>query len=126
MNVLWPKSMKLIDANVILRYLLNDNQDMALRAKAVIDSGAYTKPEIIAEVVYVLKSVYQATRADIRVFIRELLNSVRCAESEAVAYAVDVFADPSLDFVDCLLLAYHAVGKEDVFTFDKKLANRLK
>ena len=68
--MLWPKSMKLIDANVILRYLLNDNQDMALRAKAVIDSGAYTKPEIIAEVVYVLKGVYQATRADIRVLIR--------------------------------------------------------
>ena len=124
--MLWPKSMKLIDANVILRYLLNDNQDMALRAKAVIDSGAYTKPEIIAEVVYVLKGVYQATRSDIRIFIRELLNSVRCAESEAVAYAVDVFADTSLDFVDCLLIAYHAVGKEDVFTFDKKLANRLK
>ena len=118
--------MKLIDANVILRYLLNDNQDMALRAKAVVDSGAYTKPEIIAEVVYVLKGVYQATRADIRVFIRELLKSARCAESEAVAYAVDVFADTSLDFVDCLLIAYHTVGKEDVFTFDKKLANRLK
>ena len=126
MNVLWPKSMKLIDANVILRYLLNDNQDMALRAKAVVDSGAYTKPEIIAEVVYVLKGVYHVTRADIRVFIRELLNSVRCTESEAVAYAVDVYADTSLDFVDCLLVAYHAVGKEDVFTFDKKLANRLK
>lgn len=118
--------MKLIDANVILRYLLNDNQEMALRAKAVVDSGAYTKPEIIAEVVYVLKGVYQVTRADIRVFIRELLNSVRCAEIDAVMYAVDVYADTSLDFVDCLLIAYHVVGKEDVFTFDKKLANRLK
>lgn len=124
--MLWPKSMKLIDANVILRYLLNDNQEMALQAKAVVASGAYAKPEIIAEVVYVLKGVYQVTRVDIRVFIRELLNSVRCAESDAVTYAVDVYADTSLDFVDCLLIAYHVVGKEDVFTFDKKLANRLK
>ncbi len=123
--MLWSKSMKLIDANVILRYLLNDNQEMAQQAKAVIEGGAYTKPEVIAEVVYVLKGVYQATRADIRVFIREMLNSVRCAENDAVAYAVDLYADTSLDFVDCLLIAYHALGKEDVFTFDKNLAKRL-
>ena len=126
MNVLWSKNMKLVDANVILRYLLNDNQEMAQQAKAVIEGGAYTKPEIIAEVVYVLKGVYHATRADIRVFIREMLNSVRCAESEAVAHAVDVYADTSLDFVDCLLIAYHVLDKEDVFTFDKNLAKRLK
>lgn len=125
MNVLWSKNMKLVDANVILRYLLNDNQEMAQQAKAVIEGGAYTKPEIIAEVVYVLKDVYHATRADIRVFIQEMLNSVRCVESEAVTYAVDVYADTSLDFVDCLLIAYHVLGKEDVFTFDKSLAKRL-
>ena len=117
--------MKLVDANVILRYLLNDNQEMAQQAKAVIEGGAYTKPEIIAEVVYVLKGVYHATRADIRVFIQEMLNSVRCVESEAVTYAVDVYADTSLDFVDCLLIAYHVLGKEDAFTFDKSLAKRL-
>ena len=125
MNVLWSKNMKLVDANVILRYLLNDNQEMAQQAKAVIEGGAYTKPEIIAEVVYVLKGVYHATRADIRVFIQEMLNSVRCVESEAVTYAVDVYADTSLDFVDCLLIAYHVLGKEDVFTFDKSRAKRL-
>lgn len=117
--------MKLIDANVILRYLLNDNQEMAQRAKDVIESGAYTKPEIIAEVVYVLKGVYHASRSDIRVFIHEMLNSIRCAESDAVAYAVDVYAETSLDFVDCLLIAYHVLGKEDVFTFDKNLSKRL-
>jgi len=117
--------MRLVDANVILRYLLNDNQEMARRAKAVIEDGAYTKPEIIAEVVYVLKGVYKATRTDIRDFIREMLKAVHCTESNAVAYAVDVYADTSLDFVDCLLIAYHILGKEDVFTFDKNLAKRL-
>lgn len=123
--MLWSKNMKLVDANVILRYLLNDHQQMSQQAKAVIDSGAYTKPEIVAEVVYVLKGVYHATRADIRVFIREMLNSVHCTESGAVAHAMDVYADTSLDFVDCLLIAYHVLGKEDVFTLDKNLAKRL-
>ena len=123
--MLWSKNTKLIDANVILRYLLNDNQEMAQQAKAVIEGGAYTKPEIIAEVVYVLKGVYHATRSDIRTFIKEMLKSVYCVESDKVSYAVDVYADTTLDFVDCLLIAYHVLGKEDVFTFDKKLANHL-
>lgn len=122
----WSKSTKLIDANVILRYLLNDDPEMARQAKAVIEDGAYTKPEIIAEVVYVLKGVYHAARADIRVYIKEMLHCVYCAEGDKVSYAVDVYADTSLDFVDCLLIAYHVLGKEDVFTFDRKLANHLK
>ena len=60
----WQKNMCLIDANVILRYLLDDNQLMAQQAKKVVENGAYTKPEIIAEVVYVLKGVYKVGRAD--------------------------------------------------------------
>ena len=53
MNVLLRKNMQLIDTNVILRFVLNDNVEMAQRAAEVIASGAYTKPEVIAEVVYV-------------------------------------------------------------------------
>ena len=51
MNVLLRKNMQLIDTNVILRFVLNDNVEMAQRAADVIASGAYTKPEGIAEVV---------------------------------------------------------------------------
>lgn len=121
------KNMTLIDANVILRYLLNDNPEMARQAREVVEggTGAYTKAEIIAEVVYVLKGVYQAERGDIRIYIQELLKTVRCPEEDAVIYATDLYADTSLDFVDCLLAAYHAVNKENVFTFDKKLRRYL-
>ncbi len=124
--MLWSKSMKLIDANVILRYLLNDHPVLAQQARTVIEGGAYTKPEVIAEVVYVLKGVYHASRADIRMYIQEMLKTVSCTESESVIYAVGVYAETSLDFVDCLLIAYHALHKADVFTFDKALAKHLK
>ena len=56
---------KLIDANVILRYLLRDNDEMSQRAKTIIEAGAFTLPEIIAEVVYVLKGVYSVPRDEI-------------------------------------------------------------
>ncbi len=57
--------------------------------------------------------------------IRKWLNGQKLL-LRAVAYAVDVYAETSLDFVDCLLIAYHVLGKEDVFTFGKNLAKRIK
>ena len=55
--------MPILDANVILRYLLRDLPDMAEEAKAAVLSGASTTAEVLAEVVYVLAGVYNADRA---------------------------------------------------------------
>ena len=75
----WQKNMRLIDANVILRYLLNDHEEMSMKAKNLIASGtAYTKPEVIAEVVYVLKGVYTIERKEIRSFLYTLLKDIHC------------------------------------------------
>ena len=121
----WSENMSLIDANVILRYLLNDNPVMAQKAKEVIDAGAYTRPEILAEVVYVLDGVYSASREDIKAYILGILKEVHCAEHSSIAYAMTVYASSSLDFVDCLLIGYHFVNGENIFSFDKKLNKRL-
>lgn len=43
----WSKNIQLIDANVILRYLLNDSPEMSMKAKSIVESGAYTKPEFV-------------------------------------------------------------------------------
>ena len=125
MNVLLRKNMQLIDTNVILRFVLNDNIEMAQRAADVIASGAYTKPEVIAEVVYVLKSVYSTPKEKIKSIIRGLSDIIRIENSECVVHAVDLFSSTSLDFVDCLLVAYHSLNSETVFTFDKKLNKHL-
>ena len=122
----WQKNTQLIDANVILRYLLNDHAEMSPAAKTLISSGnTYTKPEIIAEVIYVLKRVYQIERSNIKNFIHSLLNDISCNEAECVLLAIDIYASLSLDFVDCLLVAYHKINHENVFSFDKKLNNLL-
>ena len=48
--------MILFDANMILRYLLNDDPDMAKKAEQFIIAGdVFVTIEVIAEVVYVLK-----------------------------------------------------------------------
>ena len=125
MNVLLRKNMQLIDTNVILRLILNDNTEMAKRAAEVIASGAYTKPEVIAEVVYVLKNVYSTPKDKIKIIIHGLSSIIQIENSDCVVHAIDLFANTSLDFVDCLLVAYHILNNETVFTFDKKLNKHL-
>lgn len=116
---------RLIDANVILRYLLNDNTEMADLAEQVIDEGAFTVPEVLAEVVYVMAGVYKIERADICDALESLLGEVGIENKAAVKEGIHVFRDTSLDFVDCLLIGRHRALGEEVFSFDKKLNKKL-
>jgi len=104
---------------------LNDNAEMAKLAAEVIAAGAYTKPEVIAEVVYVLKSVYSTPKNKIKSIIHGLSDIIQIENAGCVVYAIDLFASTSLDFVDCLLVAYHSLNGETVFTFNKKLNRHL-
>ena len=121
----WQKNMQLIDANVILRCILDDCPEMTSKAVDVIDRGAYTKPEIISEVVYVLQKVYSIQRPQIRSMVNDILDVVSCTEGECVRMAMDIYSSISLYFVDCLLIAYHKINKENIFSFDKKLNKHL-
>lgn len=116
--------MRLIDANVILRYMLNDHDEMAQKARTVIMEGACTTVEVLAEVVYVLNGVYKAQREDISEWVTCLLDDVTIDNRQAILYALRVFGETSLDFVDCILIGYNRILGQRVFSFDKKL-NRL-
>ena len=68
--------MPIIDANIILRYLLGDHPEMSVKAKEIVLSGAQTTAEVLAEVVYVLKGVYQVERSDIAETVGSFLREV--------------------------------------------------
>ena len=58
--------MVMLDANIILRYLLNDDDRMASEAEAIIKNmSVQVNIEIVAEVIYVLKGVYHIDRVEI-------------------------------------------------------------
>ena len=46
---------------------------------------------------------------------------LRVEDERSLRYAMGIFDQTSLDFVDCLLIAYHKVLGLDVLSFDKKL-----
>lgn len=116
---------KLIDANVILRYLLKDHQQMSEESKKIIEGGAFTLPEVLAEVVYVLKSVYEVERAEITNTLIDFPGEINIENQEMICKALSLFSETSLGFVDCILIARRRILGDEVFRFDKKLNKML-
>ncbi len=111
----------MIDANVILRFLLDDHPEMADEAERIINAGAETLPEVIAEVVYVLQGVYKMPRKEIKECILGVLSEVDISHYAVLMEALHIYEKHNLDFVDCILAAYRCVENKEIFTFDKKL-----
>ena len=118
----WLKNMVILDANMILRYLLNDNVEMAAVAENCINAeSAYITIEVAAEVVYVLNSVYSMERGKISEILIDFLDLVACTEKEVLVCALKTYQVHKLDFVDCVLYGYNSVHSLKIATFDKKL-----
>lgn len=117
--------MTLIDANVILRFLIGDNEEMLATAKEEIESGeTYTLPSILAEVVYVLNGHYEVERTVIRDSLAHLLDQVSVEHPRVIISALNYYADRNIDFVDGMIVSRARLLGEKILSFDKKL-NRL-
>lgn len=117
--------MTLIDTNVTLRYLLNDIPEQAQKSEEVIKSGAFTLPEVIAEVIYVLFKLYNVPRKEINGVVSPVFDEIEIEHKDVVLAALELYSDSSLDFVGCILISRNKLLSENVFSFDKKLNNRL-
>ena len=116
--------MKILDANMILRYLINDNEDMAQYVEDTIcNNYVLIVPEVIAEVVYVMRGVYKKERNAIGIGLIEFMkiDNIRSDRKGVIIKGLKLYSETSLDFVDCLLCAYHLEYGYEVCTFDKKL-----
>lgn len=118
--------MVILDTNALLRYVLGDIPDQAETAAGAVQEGCITTTEIIAEVVYVLQSVYKVSREDISWTVHCILLDVKVENVKTLRYAMGVFNQTNLDFVDCLLVAYKKVLGLKVLSFDKKLNSAMK
>lgn len=119
--------MVMLDTNMILRYLLDDEEEMASAAEQIIQQeNVQVSIEIMAEVVYVLKGVYGVGRRKIGEKLLDFLNEVSAAEPEVLKLGLKTYMEHNLDFPDCVLYAYNRVKGYEIKTFDKKLNKLLK
>ena len=113
-----------IDTNIVLRYILGDNEDLSAEARRIIEGNAVNIPiEILCEVIYVLSSVYKIDRKVIKDELKNFLENPDCVmpHKDVALIALDFYAETGLDYVDCMLAGYKAVNRYNIATFDKKL-----
>ena len=125
------KPRTVVDANVILRFLLKDNEQLYGIAEDFFESVlkgrrfAYIPEAVIAEVVYVLEKLYKVNRSDISDTLGELLQVkyVKTCKKDTLMKALNIYSSNKIDFVDCLICAY---GEDyEVISFDKDVSKCL-
>jgi predicted nucleic-acid-binding protein len=118
---------RLVDTNLIVRYLVQDQEKHAKAAGKLFEACDRGDVEIVvlsavlAECVFVLESFYQHPRAEIAAALSTLISSpgVQVAENAMHLDALDRYRKTKVHFVDCLLAAAARAGDMPVATFDE-------
>jgi predicted nucleic acid-binding protein len=122
-----------VDANVLLRFLTGEPKDLAERAARLMvraERGEVVlvlSPLVVAEMVWVLKSVYRRSYEEIAEVLVPLLSAagLEAEDREMMIEALELTRKRNVDFLDAVL-ALQAVRKsETVCTFDKTDFKRL-
>ena len=120
---------KLVDANVILRYLLRDDEALFQKASEVLEKVRTGEEKVVilesvvTECVYVLLKIYKVTRTTIAEKLGRLLDykGVANPDKQDLIDSIHLFGETHLSFVDCLLCTKSKNNAMPIVTFDAEL-----
>jgi predicted nucleic-acid-binding protein len=122
-----------LDTNVLVRYLVEDDEAQTRLAKAVVrravakDEPLFVSDIVVCELVWVLEGNYEVPRGEIRELLESLFRARHLAfrDVDALLRALHAFQQGKGDFSD-YLIAEHAreSGADVVVTFDRALLNQ--
>ena len=118
------RNMQLVDANVILRFILNDHDELTPKATKIIENNHLFCPfEVVCEIVFVLQKVYKSSRIDIKNALITLFDSQNISTNDLAVMkkGLGIYSSKNIDFVDALLCAYNIINGDIIHSFDKKL-----
>jgi predicted nucleic-acid-binding protein len=118
-----------IDTNILVRFLQNDHSELSLQSLDILskaESGEYQiylDSVIVAEVVWVMSSVYHQHREIIAEKLTRIISSVWIVSphKQQLLKALDLFKSTKFSFVDCWLATVCKAKKIKLSTFDSKL-----
>ena len=114
-----------LDTNVLIRFLVNDDKDQALRARSLFENNkVWLSKTVLQETEWVLRYSYSFPNSEVNKALRFLLGleQVEAERPEQIREALD-WHEAGLDFSDALHLA-GAEGTGKMLTFDKKFINK--
>lgn len=117
---------RLVDTNLIVRYLVQDHERHARAAGKLFDACdrgdvvIVILPVVLAECVVVLESFYRHPRTDIASALGRLISSPGVEMGEVTVYldALKRYKGAKAHFVDCVIAATAAAKDVPVATFD--------
>ncbi len=117
-----------LDTNVLVRFLVRDDEAQFERARKLIRREAQAGEPVrigllvLLETEWVLRSRYKLTKGEIVGAFSELLSAVDMSfeDEPSIEEALFVWKDSPAQFADCLIGARHrALGCSATATFDK-------
>jgi predicted nucleic-acid-binding protein len=115
----------LVDTNILVRHLTGEPADQARRATRFLrDAMRLELPSlIVAELVYVLESVYERTRPQVAALVRAVLAHppMRAPEEALVLRATELYETTRADFAEAYLAAAAERSDGMVASFDRDL-----
>lgn|ERR1700754_4627419 len=116
------------DANVLIRTIVDDDEAQTTRAVELLETADMVAVSLqtMCELVWVLRSRYEADRADIATALRTLLNTSNVVVNRPAAEAGLAVLNAGGDFADGVI-AYDGtwLGAETFVSFDKKAVSLL-
>ena len=118
-----------VDTNVLLRYLLNDDKELAKRSRQIFESAEriLITDIVLAETLWTLTGRrYGAVKVDLIAVVDKLLQEpkVRFEDDEVIWSALQAYRRTNVDFADALIV-YKALktgsignGLDAIYTFD--------
>ena len=115
-----------LDTNVLVRYIMQDDAKQSAKATAIVESldeagGGYITLVSMVELVWVLGSSYELTRAQVALALDSILRTKQFTiePADQLLRALRVFKSGKSDFADCLIERTAAsAGCEKTVTFD--------
>ena len=121
--------MKGVDTNILVRFLVRDDEQQAMKVYKIFKTAEAEKTElfvplpVVLELIWVLDSAYEVSRTEILDSIRDLLGIpiLKFEHQSALQQCVFAAQGNTYDLSD-LLIAHSAKinGCETTLTFDKK------
>lgn len=127
------KRASLPDTNFILRYLLRDNEVHFTEASEYFEKVRVGKESslitesVLVECLYVLTKHYKVPRTEAVKSLHGILlyKGVNNQNRDVLTRALSLFAETTLDPVDCLLIAMNVIEGHVVKSFDQSLLKRI-
>ena len=121
-------TMRLIDANVIIRFLANDDPKQSKASRALFerleDGSEHVELllPVLFEVVYVLQGVYRQPRNEIAQVLSAIiqLSTVHVQGKQMTLRMLEYWSAKKLDLTDCYLVAMLESSKRsELYSFDR-------